>query len=63
MPDYRCYPMSLSGSITEPGRVIDCIDDASAITKALEIFPERDFEVWQAARKVYRTQNPQANSG
>ena len=53
MPDYRCYPIMLSGWIDGPVQVIACIDDASAIAKAREMLPEQPFEVWLGARRVY----------
>ena len=53
MPQYRCYPIRLSGSIDGPAKVIDCIDDASAITKAHAMSREQSFEVWLGARKIY----------
>jgi hypothetical protein len=55
MADYRCYPLMQSSSIGGPAQVINCIDDASAIAKAHEIFREKPFEVWLGARKVYAT--------
>jgi hypothetical protein len=53
MPDYRCYPMSGGGSIDGPAHVLDCTNDASAIATAHTIFPERAFEIWEGARRVY----------
>ncbi len=45
MPDYRCYPLTLAGSIDGPAQIIDSSDDASAIAKACSMFPGRAFEV------------------
>jgi hypothetical protein len=53
MTDYRCYPLTLSDLIDGPATVVDVDDDACAIAKAHEILPERPFEVWQGARRVY----------
>jgi hypothetical protein len=53
MTDYRCYPLTLSDSIDGPPKVVDVIDDASAIAKAHEILPRQPFEIWQGARRVY----------
>ena len=54
MADYCCYPTTLSGSIEGPPKVVDAIDDVSAIVRAHEILPEQPFEVWQGARRVYQ---------
>jgi hypothetical protein len=53
LPDYRCYPIQLSGSIGGPAQIIDCVDDDDAITKAHAMFYEQSFEVWLGARKIY----------
>jgi hypothetical protein len=45
MAEYRCYPITLSGSIGGPAKVVDVDDDASAIAKAHEILPKEPFEV------------------
>ena len=55
MPDYRFYPIMPSGWIDGPVQVIACTDDASAIVKARESLPERQFEVWLGARRIYAT--------
>jgi hypothetical protein len=62
MPDYRCYPITLSGSIGGPAQIIDCTDDVSAIEKAKEILPTQPFEIWQGARTVYPTNGSRKNT-
>jgi hypothetical protein len=57
MSDYRCYPITLSGLIDGPARVLDCIDDGSAIEQARAMLPEKHFEIWQGERKVYTTKS------
>ena len=57
MPDYRCYPLRLAGSIDGPAQIINSSDDASAIAKAYSMFAGRAFEVWQGAHKVYATKS------
>jgi hypothetical protein len=53
MADYRCYPITLSGSIGGPAQVVDVDDDVSAIIRAHEILPEQPFEVWLGARRIF----------
>ena len=54
MADYRCYPISLSGSIGGPAKIVDVDDDTSAIIKAHELLPEQPFEIWQGEHPVYQ---------
>ena len=54
MADYRCYPITRSGSIAGPSQVVRCVDDSAAIAKAREVMlSEQAFEVWQGSRRVY----------
>ena len=60
MPKYRCYPISLAGLIDGPAHQIDSIDDAAAVVMAYAQFPQRAFEVWLDARKVYASRRGDA---
>ena len=53
MADYRCYPITPSGSIGGPAWVLDADDDASAIARAHQILPEQPFEIWLGARRIF----------
>jgi hypothetical protein len=52
MADYRCYLISLSGSIWA-AHDIACADDEAAIAKAKELCRPHKVEVWLGRQCIY----------
>jgi hypothetical protein len=50
--DYTCYLLNLAGVI-QSVHDIQCVDDATAITRARQLFRENRFAIWQGTRKIY----------
>jgi hypothetical protein len=57
MPDYRCYLITLTGSIWA-AHDITCADDEAAIAKAKELYQPHKVEVWRGERRIYASGSP-----
>ena len=52
MPAYRVYKLDSHGKILGPPHIIECDDDAAAVTEATAYVDGFDLELWDHGRRV-----------